>query len=99
MFGEDGFRVKLHTLDVKFGVAHAHDLAILGPSRDLKTSWTRGPINGQRVIAVDRELLGQASEYTLLCGADDTGFAMHQCLRPNDGAAKRRANGAVTSSS
>ena len=58
MLGEDGFRVKLHALDVELGVAHAHDLAIVGPGRDFQARRATGPLDRQRVVAVDGEFFG-----------------------------------------
>ena len=96
MLGQDGFGVELHTLDVQLGVAHAHDLAIVGPGRDFQTWWATGPLNRQRVVAVDGELLGQPGKNAFLRGGDDTGLAVHQLLCPNDLAAKGRTNALVT---
>ena len=44
------------------------------------------------MVAVDHKLFGQIREHALLRGGDDAGLAMHQLLRPDDVAAKRRTN-------
>jgi hypothetical protein len=36
VLGEDGLGVELHAFDGQFLVAHAHDLAVVGPGRDLQ---------------------------------------------------------------
>jgi hypothetical protein len=51
--------------------------------------------NGQRVVAVDGELLRQPGEHALLRGGDHAGLAVHQLLGPDDLAAESRANGLV----
>ena len=43
MFGQDGFRVELHALDIELSVTHAHDLAVVRPRSDFQT---RGAILG-----------------------------------------------------
>ena len=45
MFGQDGFRVELHALDIEFRVAHTHDLAVVGPRSDFQTSGAMLAIN------------------------------------------------------
>jgi hypothetical protein len=47
------------------------------------------------VVTVDGELLRQARKHAFLRGGDDTGFAVHQFLSPNDLAAKGRTNALV----
>ena len=95
MLGEDGFRVKLHAFDVEFSMAHAHNLAIVGPGGDFQTRRATGPLNRQRVVAVDGELFRQTRKNAFLLGGDDAGLAMHQFLCPNDMAAKGCANALV----
>src|SRR6218665_1402859 len=96
MLGQDAFGVELHALDRQRLVAHAHDLAVFGPGRDFEHLGATGALDGQRVVAVDRELPGQAGEQALLRGVDDAGFAVHQLPGPHDGAAERGADALVT---
>ena len=48
------------------------------------------------MVTVNRELLWQTRKNALLRGGDDAGLTVHQFLRPNDVAAKRRTNRLVT---
>ena len=95
MLGEDGFGVELHALDIEFSVAHAHDLAVVRPRRDLQTRWAIFGRNCQRVVAVHRKGFRQSSKHTLLGCMDHAGFTVHQSLRPHDLSTKRRANALV----
>src|SRR5206468_11060054 len=42
VLGQDRLRVELHTLDIEFLVAHAHDLAVVGPGGHFKAGRQRG---------------------------------------------------------
>jgi hypothetical protein len=95
VLGEDALGVELHALDRQLLVAHAHDLAVLGPGSDLQHLGAARALDGQRVVAVHRELRGQPSEHALLRGGDDAGLAVHELLRANDLAAKGRTNALV----
>ena len=95
MFGQDGFRVELHALDIELSVAHAHDFAIVRPRRDFQTRWAIFGRNCQRVVAVHRKGFRQSSKHALLGGMDHAGFAMHQSLRTHDLSAKCRTNALV----
>ena len=92
MLGQYAFRVKLHPLNSQRGMPDRHDLTIIGPGRHLQTGRTTRTLNGQRVIAVDRELRRQSCKHAFLRRADDAGFAMHQLLCAHDLRAKRGAN-------
>ena len=93
MLGEDAFGVELHTFDIQAGMFHPHDFAIVGPCGYFQASWASGALDRQRVVAVHGELRWQTGKQTLLGGADDTGFAVHELLGPHDAAAKSSANG------
>ena len=84
--------MELHALHVQGFVAYAHHFAIVGPGGGFQAIGAGAALDGQRVVAVDRELLGQSGKHALLRGGDDAGFAVHQLLRPHDVAAKRRAD-------
>src|SRR5574343_868689 len=96
VLGQDGFGVELHPLDVELSVAHAHDLAVVGPGGDLQAGRAALALDGQRVVTVDGELFGQAGEHAFLRGGDDAGLAVHLHLRPHDLAAKGRADTLVS---
>jgi hypothetical protein len=82
MFAQHRLRVKLHPLHGQFPVAHAHDLAVVGPGRRQQVGRARGSFDRQRVVAVDGEVLWQAGEHALPVGGDHAGLAVHQLLRP-----------------
>ena len=45
MLGQDGFGMKLHTLNIQLSVTHAHDFTIVSPRGDLQTRRTRRALN------------------------------------------------------
>ena len=51
VLGQDGFRVELHALDRQRLVAHAHDLAVVGPGGDFEAIRQGFALDHQRVIA------------------------------------------------
>ena len=61
--GEDGLGMELHALDRRAScVAHAHDLAVpVGPRRDLQAVGQASRGDRQRMVARDRERVGQAA--------------------------------------
>jgi hypothetical protein len=95
VLGQDAFGVELHAFNRQRLVAHAHDFAVLRPGRHFQHLGAGGALDGQRVVAVDRELFRQPGKHALLRGGDDAGLAVHQLLRADDVAAKRRANALV----
>ena len=95
MLGEDGLGMELHALDGQRLVAHAHDLAIGRPGRDLEFGRASVLLDGERVVAIDREVLRQVGEHAFAGGRDLAGLAVHQLLRAHDPAAERRADGLV----
>jgi hypothetical protein len=62
----------------EFLVAHAHDLAVLGPGGDREVRRAAVALDRQRVVAVDGELLRQAGEHAFARGRDLAGLAVHQ---------------------
>ena len=55
--------MKLHALNRKRFVTHAHDFTIVGPCRDFKAVRQRGALDRERVITNDRIRAGQILEY------------------------------------
>ncbi len=47
MLGEDGLGMKLHPLNVEFGVAHTHDFTIIGPGGHFQARWATVALNRQ----------------------------------------------------
>src|SRR3990167_4984714 len=96
VLGEDALRVELHALHAlrkrQAGVPPPHDLAVVRPCGHRQLLGAAGAFDGQRVVAVDRELLRQASKHALLRGRDHAGLAVHQFLCANDLAAQRSTN-------
>ena len=88
--------MELHAFDAhlvrKAGMAHTHDLAVVGPGGHRQFLGTTRALDRQRVVAVDREGFGQPREHALTGGRDLAGLAVHEVLRPNDLAPKRRAD-------
>ena len=84
--------MKLHAFYVEAGVFDTHDLAVIRPRGHFQASRAGGALDRQRVVAVHREVRRQVGEHTFLGGADGGCFAVHELLRSNDLAAKRRAN-------
>src|SRR3989344_3895959 len=91
-FGRDGFRVELNAVDRPRLVLDAHDLAVLGPSRDLQNLRQMVRFDGKAVVAGGRERGFQPREDTRVRVMDETGFPMHEGAGANDFAAKRLAD-------
>jgi len=51
VFGEDGLRVELHTLNQLLAVPQPHDHAGFGPGRDLELSWDGVVLDRKGVIS------------------------------------------------
>src|SRR3990167_2492606 len=102
VLAQDGFGVELHALqrgEVRIGlracVAHAHDLAVVGPGGDGQAVRQRGALNGQGVVTDHGELLGQTGVDALLVGGDDAGLAVHLFFRTDDAPAHGGADALV----
>ena len=67
VFRQNGFGMKLHAFYGQCPVAHAHDLAIVGPGCDFQAIRQRILFNGKRMVAGNSKRIGQALEYTLVC--------------------------------
>src|SRR6201999_1460405 len=95
VLGEDGLGMELHALDAhrvrEAGVAHAHDLAVVGPGGERQGLRAGLALDRQRVVAVDLEALGQAGEDAFAGGVDLAGLAVHQLPGPHDAPAEGRA--------
>ena len=84
VLGQDGFGVELHALDVEFGVAHAHDLAVLGPGRHLQTVGQALALGDQRMVAAHSHGLrrtGKHAPRVVLHGRD---LAVHEAPGTHD---------------
>src|SRR5712691_867845 len=79
--------MELHALDRQRLVPHGHDLAVLGPRRDLELFGNRG--RGQGVVPPDLELLRQPLEYAASVVLDDARFSMQEPPRAADLPAER----------
>jgi hypothetical protein len=60
-----------------------------------KSAGQLAALNGQGVVAVDREALGQLGKHAFLRGLYLAGLAMHELLGSDDFAAKGRTYGLV----
>ena len=96
VLGQDGLWMELHTFDIQLSVFDAHDLAIVGPGRDLQVRRTSRALDGQGVVTVDSELRGQPRKHPFLGGGDLTGFAMHEFLCTDDLSTHGSANALMT---
>ena len=47
VFGQDGFRMELHALNIEFLVAYAHDFAVISPCGDFQAIRQRCAFDGQ----------------------------------------------------
>ena len=77
-------------------VAHAHDLAVFAPRRDLQLIGTAAALNGQGMVTVHRQGLGQSVKHPQAHMLDNRGLAVHQLLGANNSTPKGRANALVT---
>jgi hypothetical protein len=64
-FGGDRFGMELHAFEGEFPVAHAHDLAVVGPGRDFEAVGQGLAADRQRVVAHHGQRIGQAGEDAL----------------------------------
>jgi len=95
VFGQNRFRMKLHTFDWKMLVAHTHDFAIIGPGGDFQALRQTCAFDHQRVIARGLERTWQIAKNSLLCVLDVRSLAVHQSLGVHDPAAKGLADALV----
>ena len=57
--------MELHPVDRPRAVLQAHDLAVIGPGRDLQDVRQAAPVDGQAVVAGGGEGVGQVAEDAL----------------------------------
>ncbi|MNN56461.1 hypothetical protein D3C81_1713950 [compost metagenome] len=91
VFGQDRFRVELHTLDVKVLVAYAHDFAVIGPCGDFQAIRQRCALDCQRVITDHCIWRWQILEHADAGMRDLRSLAVHDLLRTHHLAAECRA--------
>src|SRR5450759_5900035 len=96
MFGEYRLGVELHAMYCQGPVAHAHDLAVVGPSRYFKTVRQRLALDHQRVVARCGERIRQAGEYAGVVVMDRRCLAVHQLFGVVDAPAERLADVLMT---
>src|SRR5438309_811205 len=92
---EDRFGVELHALDWQRAVAHAHDLAVLGPRRDLEIARAALALDRERMVPGRVVRRGQAAEHSGAGVVDARDLAVHEGLRMDDAPAERLADGLV----
>src|SRR5947207_4665390 len=89
VLGQDRFRMKLHALDRKLAMAHAHDLAVFAGRGDLQAGRHRLALNNQRMIAGSGQRVGEAGEDAAVYVRDRRDIPIHDVLRANDAATER----------
>src|SRR5271156_1700516 len=89
---EDRFGGELHALDRQLLVPHAHDLSIFAFARDLKTTRQARALDGQGMIARDRQRALQPRKHTEAAMRYLGQLAVHNSPRAHDATAERLAN-------
>src|SRR3954468_21136568 len=89
---EDGLGVELHALDGQRAVAHAHDLAVLGPCGDLELRRAARALDGERMVARRLVRRRQALEDAAALVVDARDLAVHEGLRVDHLAAEGLAD-------
>src|SRR4030095_7833337 len=83
--------MKLHAVNGKRSVPHAHDRPIVGPRAGFEVRW-HWIGDHQGMIPARRECLRDASKNTRAVLLDRRDLAVHQFRRSHDRSAKRHAN-------
>src|SRR5437879_11752652 len=81
--------MELDALDRITTMAKAHDLAVLGPGRDLERVWHRLAHDRERVVAGGDEGVAEPREDPAAVVTDRRGLAVHLRLRARDRGAVR----------
>ncbi|MNT40235.1 hypothetical protein D3C72_1765360 [compost metagenome] len=87
--------MELHALDRQRLVAHAHDLAVVGPGGDLQAFRQRLALDHQRMVAGAGHRVGDVAEHADIVVRHRRHLAVHQLLGVDDLAAKGLADALV----
>ncbi len=93
VFGEQGFGVELYAFHRQRFVAHAHDLAVVGPGGDFQAVGQCVAVDNQAVIAGAGNRIGQLAEHALVVVVNRRDFAVHQRFGAYGVAAEGLADG------
>ena len=92
MFGEHGFRMKLHTFYRPGFMAYAHYFASFGPCGYFQGIRKALSLNDKRMIAGGGKRVWQPAKYPRAGVKNGRGFTMHDLFRMDDLAAESLAN-------
>src|SRR5438132_4815819 len=96
MLRENRFGMELHALDRGRAVAHAHDLAVVGPRRHLELGRARLALDRQGMVPRGLVGRGQPPENARACVMDARHLAVHERLRMHDTPAEGLADRLVS---
>jgi hypothetical protein len=88
MFGEHGFRMKLHTFYRPGFMAYAHYFASFSPRGYFQGIREAFPLNDKRMIAGGGKRVRQPTKYARTRVKNGRGFTMHDLFRMDDLAAE-----------
>src|SRR5689334_18799106 len=89
VLGQYRFRVELNALHREPFVAHAHDLAVLGPRSDLQTVGRVRRPDRKRVVTRRLEWIRQSTEHADPLVMNHRRLAVHDALRAHHAPAER----------